>query len=103
MTKANGGGRATLQAVTRVKPEQASKVKPWKPGNAGEGKDSHFRSAYEDANMRRLAISLETREAIRRLQRKLYRKRKDEPEYRNIPVAPAKTVARSTGTVAISR
>jgi hypothetical protein len=48
------GGRATLQAVTRVKPEQASKVKLWMPtrlltgeGRAnGEETDKHlFRSA----------------------------------------------------------
>jgi hypothetical protein len=34
------GGRATLQAVTRVKPEQASKVKSWTPTRLrnGEGR-----------------------------------------------------------------
>jgi hypothetical protein len=34
------GGRATLQAVTRVKPEQASKVKLWMPTRllTGEGR-----------------------------------------------------------------
>jgi hypothetical protein len=31
VTKATSGGRATLRAVTRVKPEQASKVKSWTP------------------------------------------------------------------------
>ena len=40
VTKAALGGRAILRAVTRVKPEQASKVKLWMPTrlNNGEGR-----------------------------------------------------------------
>ncbi len=40
MTKVALGGRATRRAVTRVKPEQASKVKLWMPTHLslGEGR-----------------------------------------------------------------
>ncbi len=27
-------------------------IVPWKPGNAGGGKDPHFRSAFEEAQVR---------------------------------------------------
>jgi hypothetical protein len=53
---------------------------PLKPGNAGGGKDPHFRSAFEGAKERGLAMSLQTPEKIRTLQRKLYRKANEEPE-----------------------
>jgi RNA-directed DNA polymerase len=54
-----------------------------KPGNAGEGKGSDFWCAFEDGKDKGLAMSLETPEKIRTLERKLYRKAKAEPTYRS--------------------
>ncbi len=53
-----------------------------RPGNAGGGKAPRFRRAFEDGKERRLAMSLETPDKIRTLQRKLYVKAKAEPEFR---------------------
>jgi RNA-directed DNA polymerase len=53
-----------------------------KPGNAGGGKSSDFWCAFEDGEDKGLAMSLETPEKIRTLERKLYRKAKAEPTYR---------------------
>jgi len=55
---------------------------PLKPGNAGGGKGPDFRRAFDDGEVRRLAMSLCTPEQIRTLQRKLYRKAKAEPACR---------------------
>src|SRR5271166_4390579 len=57
-------------------------VRPLRPGNAGGGKAPCFRRAFEDGKERRLAMSLETPDKIRTLQRKLYVKAKAEPEFR---------------------
>ena len=43
-----------------------------KPGNAGGGKAPDFWYAFEEGKDRGLAMSLETPEKIRSLQRKLY-------------------------------
>jgi len=54
-----------------------------KPGNSGGGKDPDFRCAFEDGEGKgRLAMSLETPDKIRSLQRKLYCKAKAEPAFR---------------------
>jgi RNA-directed DNA polymerase len=54
-----------------------------KPGNSGGGKDPDFRCAFEDGEeMGRLAMSLQTPDKIRSLQRKLYCKAKAEPAFR---------------------
>ena len=54
-----------------------------KPGNSGGGKDPDFRCAFEDGEGKgRLAMSLETPDKIRNLQRKLYCKAKVEPAFR---------------------
>jgi len=53
-----------------------------KPGNSGGGKAPDFWYAFEEGKDRGLAMSLETPEKIRNLQRKLYVKAKAEPEYR---------------------
>src|SRR5580658_7100931 len=54
-----------------------------KPGNSGGGKDPDFRCAFEDGEAKgRLAMSLETPDKIRSLQRKLYCKAKAEPAFR---------------------
>jgi RNA-directed DNA polymerase len=54
-----------------------------KPGNSGRGKDPDFRCAFEDGEGKgRLAMSLETPDKIRSLQRKLYCKAKAEPAFR---------------------
>jgi hypothetical protein len=54
-----------------------------KPGNSGGGKDPDFRRAFEDGEgTGRLAMSLETPDKIRSLQRKLYCKAKAEPAFR---------------------
>ena len=41
------GGRATLQAVTRVKPEQASKVQSWTPTRLKHGEGSTDREVTD--------------------------------------------------------
>lgn len=53
-----------------------------KPGNAGGGKEPHFWVLWKKSRRRRLAASLRTPEKIRRLQRKLYVKAKQEPSFR---------------------
>jgi len=53
-----------------------------KPGNSGGGKAPDFWYAFKEGKDRGLAMSLETPEKIRNLQRKLYVKAKAEPEYR---------------------
>ena len=54
-----------------------------KPGNSGGGKGPDFRCAFEDGEGKgRLAMSLETPDKIRSLQRKLYCKAKAEPVFR---------------------
>ena len=58
-------------------------IVPTKPGNSGGGKDPDFRCAFEDGEGKgRLAMSLETPDKIRSLQRKLYCKAKAEPAFR---------------------
>jgi RNA-directed DNA polymerase len=51
-------------------------------GNTGGGKGPYFRRAFEEGEERWLAMSLETPIKIRMLQRKLYQKAKEEPNYR---------------------
>ena len=55
MTKPTKGGRATLQAVTRVKLEQASKVKLWMPTRLkiGEGRADQGRNRQAPVPVRR--------------------------------------------------
>ena len=54
-----------------------------RPGNSGGGKGPDFRHAFEDGKVQgRLAMSLETPDKIRSLQRKLYCKAKVEPDFR---------------------
>jgi RNA-directed DNA polymerase len=55
---------------------------PQKPSNVGGGKGPDFRRACQEDKEGWLAMSLQTPESIRRLQRKLYRKAKGEPGYR---------------------
>jgi len=50
--------------------------------NLGRGKGQYFYRVFEEAKERRLHIVLKTPEKIRELQRKLYRKAKQEKEYR---------------------
>jgi RNA-directed DNA polymerase len=49
-----------------------------KPSNAGGGKDPDFWRTFEDGEVKVIGKSLETPTRIRSLQRKLYRKAKDE-------------------------
>ena len=49
-----------------------------RPGNAGGGKDPDFWCAFEDGEVKVIGKSLQTPIRIRSLQRKLYRKAKDE-------------------------
>ena len=53
-----------------------------KPGNSGRGKGPYFWVLWKKSRRRRLAGSLITPEKIRRLQRKLYVKAKQEPSFR---------------------
>jgi RNA-directed DNA polymerase len=53
-----------------------------KPGNAGGGKGPYFWVLWKKSRRRKLAAGLATPEKIRRLQRKLYVKAKQEPSYR---------------------
>jgi len=53
-----------------------------KPGNAGGGKGPWFWVLWKEAEERGLAMSLATPEKIRTLQKKLYVKAKEEPEFR---------------------
>ena len=59
MTKSTYGGRATLQAVTRVKLEQASKATMWKPTRQTHGEG---RADWEEpgAGVRREQITVST-------------------------------------------
>jgi RNA-directed DNA polymerase len=53
-----------------------------RPGNAGGGKGPYFGMCFRRRKGEVIDVSLETPEQIRILQRKLYRKAKDEPNYR---------------------
>ncbi len=53
-----------------------------KPGNSGRGKGPYFWVLWKKSRRRRLAGGLITPEKIRRLQRKLYVKAKQEPSFR---------------------
>ena len=57
-------------------------IRPMKPGNAGGGKDPYFWTCFQRRKGEVIDVSLETPEKIRILQRKLYRKAKEEPNYR---------------------
>ena len=58
-------------------------VRAMKPGNAGGAKDPDFWRAFDEGRGEgRLAMSLETPDKIRNLQRKLYCKAKAEPAFR---------------------
>src|SRR4051794_4444387 len=52
------------------------------PGNVGGGEDPGFWGACGGAGGRGLGVSLATPDSIRKLQRKLYLKAKDEPAFR---------------------
>ena len=56
-------------------------IGPRKPGKAGGGKDPYLGRAFKEGK-EVIDVSLETPEKIRILQRKLYRKAKEEPNYR---------------------
>jgi len=57
-------------------------IVPLKPGNAGGGKGPYFGSASEAGKEAEIGVSLATPDKIRQLQKKLYRKAKQEPDYR---------------------
>ena len=57
-------------------------IVPAKPGNAGGGKGPHFWVRSDEAKDEEIGVSLQTPENVRRLQRKLYVKAKQEPEFR---------------------
>ena len=55
---------------------------PWKPGNAGGGKEPWFWVLVRKRRVREIGMRLTTPPAIRTLQRKLYVKAKTEPTFR---------------------
>jgi RNA-directed DNA polymerase len=57
-------------------------IVPLKPGNAGGGKGPYFWVLVEGTKGEEIGVSLATPNKIRRLQRKLYLKAKEEPEFR---------------------
>src|SRR5262249_17503716 len=79
-----GGGRVSERSRKGLRPVWASEraIRPMRPGNAGGGKGPHFWCACEGGKGRGLTMSLTTPSNIRELQIKLYRKAKNEPEYR---------------------
>ena len=62
--------------------ESEGLVLPWKPGNAGGGKEPWFWVLVRKRRVREIGMRLTTPPAIRTLQRKLYVKAKTEPTFR---------------------
>lgn len=72
------------QRSFRLRPgwESERPIVPRKPGNAGRGKGPQFWVLTERAKGKEIGVGLQTPEKIRRLQRKLYVKAKEEPSFR---------------------
>ena len=75
--------------------ESEGLVLPWKPGNAGGGKEPWFWVLVREWRVREIGMRLTTPPAIRTLQRKLYVKAKTEPT--KTPWARDAALYRGTG------